>query len=208
MRLYNLNSENRMNNFLPSIVLRISVGLFCFFLLTAPFGNAAAQVAKSNKVVSLQDGLKEMLQKEGAKKLKKVTVTVDAEQAADLLKQFGVEAAGSYSIYRGLDAENEAMGSVVIVNEPGKEGPLQVIVAVRPDGEIYDIGFTIFGEERGKPALSWGYLKQYLGKSHNDPIKLGRDIDGVSGATWTSTSVAAAVKRAVVVYETFVRAGD
>ena len=173
----------------------LTVGLLSMVLLTAVHGDLAAQVAKSNKVVSLQDGLKEMLQKEGAKKLKKVTVTVDAAQASDLLTQFGVEASGSYSIYQGLDAENEAMGSVVIVNEPGKEGPLQVIVAVRPDGEIYDLGFTIFGEERGKPALSWGYLKQYFGKSHNDPIKLGRDIDGVSGATWTSTSVAAAVQR-------------
>ena len=135
-------------------------------------------------------------------------MTVDAAQAGTLKKQYGVEATGTYTIYRGLDAEDEAIGSVVIVNEPGKEGPLQIIVALRPDGEIYDVGFTIFGEDKGKPALSWGNLKQYLGKTLDDQIVLGRDIDGVSGATWTSTLVAAAVKKALVVYNTFVHESE
>jgi Na+-translocating ferredoxin:NAD+ oxidoreductase RnfG subunit len=199
-----------MNRLHPSYLLRPVTALLLAGLLAGWTGvtTATAQVAKSNKVTSLQNGLKEMLQKEGAKKLKKLTVTVDSDQSAGLKKEFGIEAAGSYSVYQGLDAEDKPMGSVVIVNEPGKEGPLQVIVAIRPDGQIYDIGFTIFGEDKGKPALSWGYLKQYMGKSHNDPLKLGGDIDGVSGATWTSTSVAAAVKRAVIVYETFVRTDD
>jgi Na+-translocating ferredoxin:NAD+ oxidoreductase RnfG subunit len=198
-----------MNEFLIKQIRRLNTGIVCIALLTAFGGNAAAQqVAKSNKVVSLQNGLKEMLQAEGAKKLKKLTVTVSAEQSDTLSSQFGIETAGTYSVYRGLDEADAVIGSVVIINEPGKEGPLQVIVAIRPEGEVYDIGFTIFGEDRGKPALSWGYLKQYLGKTNNDPIRLGRDIDGVSGATWTSTSVAAAVKKAVIVFDTFVRAAD
>ncbi len=197
-----------MNRFQSSITRTLSAVLVSTFLLFTVDGEAVAQIARKSEVVSLKDGLKQMLQQEGATKLKKLTVTVDAAQASALKKQYGVETAGSYSVYRGLDDEDEAIGSVAIVNEPGKEGPLQIIVALRPDGEIYDVGFTIFGEDKGKPALSWGYLKQYLGKTLDDQIVLGRDIDGVSGATWTSTSVAAAVKKAVVVYNTFVRESE
>jgi hypothetical protein len=38
------------------------------------------------------------------------------------------------------------------------------------------------------------------------PVKIGDDVDGISGATWTSTSVATAVKRALAVYKEFITA--
>ncbi|WP_456426323.1 FMN-binding protein [Rhodocaloribacter sp.] len=195
-----------MNRTEPPRTLPLRAGLLSLLLMLAAGIPAWAQVARKSEVVSLRSALKEMLQTEGATRLKKLTVTVDAGQARAVKKQHNVDVAGSYTVYQGLDDEGNLIGSVVIVNEAGKEGPLQVLVALRPDGAVYDLGFTIFGEDKGKPALSWGYLKQYLGKKPGDPIILGRDIDGVSGATWTSTSVAAAVKTAVLVYDAFVAA--
>ena len=163
---------------------------------------ATAQVARKNEVVSLRDALKEMLQQEGAASLKKLTLVVDAEKAA-ALKQRGVEASGSYTLYQGLTGDGEVVGSVLIVDEEGKEGPLQVLIALRPGGEVYDLGFTVFGEDKGKPALSWAYLKQYVGKTPEDELTLGKDLNAISGATWTSTSVADAVRRGVMLYEVF-----
>ncbi|MFQ5572001.1 MAG: FMN-binding protein [Rhodothermales bacterium] len=197
-----------MNRTTSLLARTLGVGLLSLLLLIAVSDRATAQVARKSQVVSLKTALKEMLQKEGAAKLKKLTVTVNAEQARALAKQYGIEAASSYTVYQGLTADGALVGSVVIVNEQGKEGPLQVLVALRPGSEIYDLGFTVFGEDKGKPALSWGYLKQYLGKTAGDPIVFGRDIDGVSSATWTSTSVAVAVKEAVIVYDSLVRKGD
>lgn len=130
-----------------------------------------------------------MLQAEGAATLQRITVNVSSGQAA-----------GSYTVYKGLNAQNALIGTVVVVNEAGKEGPLQVLVALRPNGNIYDIGFTVFGEDHGRPALRWGFLRQFIGKSSSNAITLGRDIDGISDATWTSTSVANAVRKATLVY--------
>ncbi len=59
-------------------------------------------------------------------------------------------------------------------------------------------------EDKGKPAMKWNFLKQYVGKSPSDPLTLGKDIDAVSGATWTSTSVTFAVKKAVVIVFNFI----
>ena len=164
-----------------------------------------AQVAKSNAPISMKDGLKEMLQANGAKSLKKLTVSASDDQAAELTRTRGVSLEGAYTVYNGIDGDGKVMGSVVQINEDGKEGPLQVLVAFKPTGEVYDIGFTVFGEDRGKPALSYPFLKQFIGKSTEETMILGKGVDGISGATWTSNSVSSAVRKAVVVYDVFVK---
>lgn len=181
---------------------RLLLGLAVLLLTTPVFGQA---IAKKSETVTLKAGLKTMLQEEGATKLKKLDVNVDATKAKALKQAHGIDVTGRYTVYRGLNAEDASVGTVVIVNEEGKEGPLQLLVAFRPAGSIYDLGFTLFGEDKGKSALSWGYLRQYIDKSITDDLMLGKDVDGVSGATWTSTSIAQAVKKAVVVYHTYVQ---
>lgn len=188
------------------VIIRASLVLLLPFLLLTgvAFGQGGA-VAKKGDATTLKDALKEMLQAEGATKMTKVDVTVDASAAATLKEKYSIEGEGAYSVFKGLDNAGTLIGSVVIVNEQGKEGPLQCLVALRPDGAIYDIGFTIFGEDKGKPANSWSFLKQFMGKTSGDPITLGRDVDGVSGATWTSTSVSNAVKRGAAIYDHYVK---
>jgi Na+-translocating ferredoxin:NAD+ oxidoreductase RnfG subunit len=183
----------------------VAVMLLTLLLASTSVNPASAQIAKSGDVVSLREGLVTMLQQEGAAKMQKVTVSIDASTADSLRRIHGLEMGGSYTVYKGLSAEDVLIGSVLIVAEDGKEGPLQVLIALRPEGEIYDLGFTVFGEDKGKPAIQWSYLKQFLGLSAADPIALGSDVDGVSGATWTSTSVSHAVKKAAVIHDTFVR---
>lgn len=165
---------------------------------------ALSQVAKSGDTTSLRDALKVMLQEEGAAGLKKLTVNVSGEQSSGLMGTWGVETEGSYTVYNGTTGDGGVMGTVLIVNQAGKEGPLQVLVAIRPDGTVYDVGFTVFGEDKGKPALNWNFLKQFVGVTSGDAVEIGDDIDGISGATWTSTSVAMAVKRGLAVYSEFI----
>jgi Na+-translocating ferredoxin:NAD+ oxidoreductase RnfG subunit len=185
-------------------MIRTHLILFVFVLLLAP-KPAGAQVARKNEVVSLKDGLKEMLQQHGAASMKKVSVTVDATKAKALSDTHGVSAEGVYTVYQGVAEDKSVIGTVVIVNEEGKEGPLQVLVALKPDGKIYDVGFTIFGEDKGKSALNWGFLKQFLDRQSGDAFSLGSDVDGISGATWTSESVTHAVERAAVVFAEFLK---
>ncbi len=180
------------------------IAVFSLAFITPGTTNVVlAQVAKKGEVISLKDGLKEMLQNQGAKNLKKLTAAVDAEKAASIKEKYQAEVSGSFTVYQGIDADGGVMGSVVQISEDGKEGPLQLLVAFKPNGEIYDVGFTLFGEDKGKTANSWNYLKQFIGKTPSDAIMLGKDIDGISGATWTSESVSGAVKRAAAVFGEF-----
>jgi len=162
--------------------------------------SAVAQVARTNDVVTLRDGLKEMLQAKGAASLKKLSINVDAENAK-ILREQGVSASGSYTVYQGVDQDGAIMGTVLIVNERGKEGPLQVMVAVAPDNTVYDVGFTLLGEDKGKPAQNWPFLRQFLDKSTDEV--LSQQVNGVSGATWTSESVTNAINRGAALYALF-----
>lgn len=181
--------------------LALVLGLIA--LVTTP---ALAQVGRSNSVVSMKDALKEMLQNHGAASLKKVTVTVDAAQAGPLTQTYGVDPAGTYTVYQGIGEDKTTVtGTVVVVNEAGKEGPLQALIAFNPAGQIYDLGFTVFGEDKGKGALNWNFLKQFIDKKPGDPFVLGNDVDGISGATWTSTSVVSATEKAAIVFAEFMK---
>lgn len=175
--------------------------LFVGAILVTGLGTPAEVQAQFEEVVTLKEALKMSLQAEGAKSLTKKEHVLTDEQKAHLKKIFGFDAEEKYLMYTGLDAEKNPIGTAIIVNIAGKEGPLQMVVAVRPEtGAVYNLGFTIFGEERGKPAATPAYLKQYLGADAKKPFVIGKDVDAVTGATWTSESVSDGVKVAVNVY--------
>ena len=54
-----------MNRFISSIARTLSALLVSSFLLFTIDGEAVAQVARKSEVVSLKEGLKQMLQQEG-----------------------------------------------------------------------------------------------------------------------------------------------
>jgi Na+-translocating ferredoxin:NAD+ oxidoreductase RnfG subunit len=58
-------------------------------------------------------------------------------------------------------------------------------------------------EQRGRPIATRRFLDQFLGKTAKSAITIGKDIDAVSGATISSRATAFAVKKVVVLYETF-----
>jgi len=178
--------------------------LFIALLSASLTGTSSAQIAKTGEPSSLRDALKVMLQEKGAAGLKKLTVNVSGEQSSGLMDSYSVDTEGSYTVYNGTTSDGGIMGTVLVVNQAGKEGPLQVLVAIDPDGSVYDVGFTVFGEDKGKPAMRWTYLKQFIGATADQAVKVGDDIDGISGATWTSESVATAVKRGLAVFTEFI----
>lgn len=172
-------------------------GLVAVIMAMSFAGSGVAKEGFSDSVVTLKDGLKVMLQDKGATSLKKTTITPSAAQIAAVQSKCGVDGAGTYTLYQGSGGFN---GSVMQIDQKGKEGPLQLLVGIGPDGKVYDAAFTVFGEKRGKPALSWNYLKQYVGKDEKSQLELGKDIQQVAKATYTSKSVLVAIKRAVCVY--------
>ena len=100
------------------------------------------------------------------------------------------------------ETETELVARIAIGTADGYGGPLQVAVAV--DGSSELIG-AVIADEKETPA--WmarvqksGLMPGLVGKSYTDGFKLGEDVDGVTGATYTAralTEAAANGSRAV-----------
>ncbi|MBI4682087.1 MAG: FMN-binding protein [Nitrospirae bacterium] len=106
-----------------------------------------------------------------------------------------------YVFYFGIK-NNKKIGVAVCDTEQGKWGLIDFIILLDTEtGKVKDMAVTASAEKRGRPIVRKSFLNQFAGKSSSDPITMGKDINGISGATISSISAAIAVSRAIALYE-------
>ncbi|MCA9401116.1 MAG: FMN-binding protein [Candidatus Omnitrophica bacterium] len=98
-----------------------------------------------------------------------------------------------YDVFHAGSKVGVAMEDTVM----GKWGPIHYLVGLDLTGKILKVVVLDYQEIRGKPIARNRYMKQYKGKTIHDPIRLRRDIDGVSGATISSRSITDGIRKIV-----------
>ena len=97
--------------------------------------------------------------------------------------------------------DKEEMDISLILDEPGKWGLIKFLICLNPGGEVKKVNVLEYQEARGRPIAAQSFLRQFEGKNINSPLKIGKDIQGITGATVSSEAVCFAVKKAVVLYK-------
>lgn len=103
---------------------------------------------------------------------------------------------GTYTAWES-NTKGHLLGHVTIGMASGYGGPLTLAVATtHPTGKI--VGVAIAGH---KETSAWmtrveksGLVRSLEGKSYRDRFELGDDVDGVTGATYTSRAIAEAAR--------------
>ena len=92
------------------------------------------------------------------------------------------------------DDQQELIGYVAVGRASGYGGPLDLAVVVDPEGQI--IGLQTVSH---KETQSWydrvtdaDFEDRLIGRSYTDEFRLGTDVDGVTGATYTARAFAEA----------------
>ncbi|MBI3995266.1 MAG: FAD:protein FMN transferase [Nitrospirae bacterium] len=172
---------------------RFLAGLLSAFglLVLKPYGAAGAVYLTEEEAVR-------RIFPEG-REFAKETVTLTAEQKAGVGGRVGKRIEEeSYTVYRiVVDDPSLPIGYGVVLNVIGKERPITFMIGVSPQARIIGIEVMIYRESQGSEIRSKRFMKQFMGKTVDAPLKLGRDIDGISGATLSSRSTAYAVKKAL-----------
>ncbi len=75
-----------------------------------------------------------------------------------------------------------------------KSGSFLLQVVLDRNLVIENIAVRQYTAQRGSEIASSGFTRQFVGKSASDPIRLGRDIDAITGATVSSRSMAKATR--------------
>ena len=79
--------------------------------------------------------------------------------------------------------------------ERGYDGPIQMLVGIRPDGVLAGVIVTAHREPYGYFSVdSPEFARQFVGKDVRDPFKVGADVDAVSRATISITSATRAIR--------------
>jgi thiamine biosynthesis lipoprotein len=89
------------------------------------------------------------------------------------------------------------IGYAVLLDVIGKERPITFMIAVGPEGRVIGVEVLIYRESQGSEIRSGRFIRQFIDKTLSAPLKLGRDVDAISGATLSSRSTAYAVKKAL-----------
>lgn len=79
--------------------------------------------------------------------------------------------------------------------ERGYDGPIQILVGIRPDGLLAGVVVGPHREPYGSFSVdSPAFANQFAGKDVRDPFKVGTDVDAISRATISVTSATRAIR--------------
>ena len=82
--------------------------------------------------------------------------------------------------------------------------PEAFLVVLSPDGRVSSLRVLAFHEPLDyMPTKRW--YEQFDGKSLEDPLRLGRDVHGVAGATLSARAVTKSVRRVLALHQILVR---
>ena len=104
--------------------------------------------------------------------------------------------------FRGERIWRAADGSWFIVDEViGKHEMITYAVAIRADGTVKGIEIMEYVESYGYEVADASWRKQFVGKRAGDPLKLGNDVQNISGATLSCKHLTDGVKRLLVFHQ-------
>ncbi len=112
------------------------------------------------------------------------------ETRTQIWKSGGEEPVSSIVEYRVAIKDDEIIGYAATRIVPGKSHPFKIYVSLNADLTVNTVEILSYSSPKGREVRKISFLSQFLGKSVNDPLKLGEDIDGISGASFSSRSVA------------------
>lgn len=122
------------------------------------------------------------------------TVQLSPDQAAKI-KALSGEAIqpGPFSYYLGPQGQVAVIDHVV-----GKHLPISFGLGVGADGKVSAFEVLAYREAYGGQVKQARWRRQFYGRSAADPLRLGRDVDAISGATLSARHLSGRIRRILI----------
>jgi Na+-translocating ferredoxin:NAD+ oxidoreductase subunit G len=92
-------------------------------------------------------------------------------------------------------------GYVFLLDVIGQSLPITFAVGVKADGTVQDVQVMVYREPHGDEIRERRFRAQFKGKTLQQPLVVGKDVDAISGATISSHSAAYAVRKGLALAE-------
>lgn len=147
-------------------------------------------------LISLSFGLPKNIQKKVDKEIKNVynietftltNVKMPADTTKDLPSKFGED-----NLFK-IESHTTFLGYAYISKAPSKTAQFDYLILLDKDLIVIKTKVLMYREEYGGEIGSTRWLKQFIGKTKNDSLKLNSNIVAISGATISVRSMTNAV---------------
>ncbi len=183
--------------------LEIACNMWSRFVLRQDITISSSFIREAYAVVlcSVEEALHTLLPE--APEIKEEVRVLTAEQKQGIEEKAKVkldpEIDKEFTFFIG-SANGQIVGYVVKDTVKGKWGPIHYMLSLNKEGKIRDIIVLEYRERRGRPIARRRFLKQFVGKTTQDRIKLNKDIRGISGASISSRGMANGIRKLVHVF--------
>lgn len=128
--------------------------------------------------------------------------TPPARLAASVRRIFGEGARADTTLVHGTPVLRIARGDslegfALVRDAKGKDLPITFLVAVDPTGVVRDVDVLMYREPYGGEVAYENWRRQFRGATADNPLRVGREIRGISGATISVHAVTLGVRAAL-----------
>lgn len=120
-----------------------------------------------------------------------------AERAA-LESRLGWQVPEPAFVFHRATRGGRDLGWALVLEEKGRFKPITFMVHVDPERRVEAVLVMVYRESRGDAVRRERFLRQFRGKDGDDPLRLNRDVVGISGATMSVRAMAAGVRKALL----------
>ena len=148
----------------------------------------ASAPARATVYLSIEDAQQAMF---GAAAMTAQPLTLDAIQMKAIEKASGVPVRGSLvRVWRAADGGWFLLDAVI-----GKSELITYAIGLDADGRVKQVEVLEYRESHGGEIRYPGWRKQFVNKKAGDELRVGDDIQGISGATLSCEHVTDGIRR-------------
>jgi Na+-translocating ferredoxin:NAD+ oxidoreductase RnfG subunit len=157
------------------------------------------RLGKTAVVYQTEDqALKKMMPDADRFDTKEITLTADQQLQAEQIT--GKRLSDSHLRYNMATKGADIIGYAFPIEVIGKERLITLLIGVTKEGTIIAVEVLIYRESQGSEIRYPCFMAQFLGKKKKDPLRMGDDIQSISGATLSSRGVTYGVKKALALF--------
>ncbi len=155
--------------------------------------------ASSIRYATEKEALRRMMPEADGFRVEGITLTKDQLKAAQKLTGKGFRKK-KYDFWVGQKGKDN-IGYGLKLNVIGKKRPITFFIGITPEGQVLGVEVLIYRESKGSEVRYARFMDQFHKKTSVDPLRLGRDIRPISGATLSSRAAAYAVRKALAIFK-------
>ena len=178
-----------------------SVGIL-HLIITVVVAFIPSGVASAKVFASQNQALAEAFP--AATRIERQTVLLRKGDAAKIAAIIGVDVAARVIVLHHAYNEDELLGYAHIDVHNVRSKPEAILIVLTPTGTVRSVRVLAFHEPLDYlPTDRW--YSQFVGKTKQDGLRVGRDVHGVVGATLSARAAVDGVRRMLAYWEVLLR---